>query len=977
MVEHNSDGLFSCKLCPEETKKSFCIANCIGCKDLFCFVHLIQHRQELSNEFDELIKQHQATNEISMSKLKINEHLEYIDKWEYEIIELIHQHTKDVKEKILCIFNVYKSELKRRHTNLGKELNDKRNLNAFIESDLKELSRQMEQLDKDIQNINKVLNQVSINELNQIVNKYNQSVNTIEKSIKWNYLRDIKLDSTYGYMAANDQQIFLGWKNRIVIYNIDGTKHDETRLQSVETYGELCDLIYSSTMECFFILCRKSLFVHHPLSNQIELLPYITLINHNNHYISITTNNNKLLLLNEESLDVWRLNNKIFLLDYSILIKLIIKNQLDENICCIRTNEQNLAILIQNNKTHTWRLDLFNIYPFQCIHMGTSFDYFNQPNLGLFMPLDNKIYLFMNWETKLMRMIDSNSLNQIIDYNAFNACLLGTQHKLIMSTTNNNNKRVNHLVVDSSAFIRQAPLHNLTDVVYTVEDVVNEIRDIKTRESLNVVLYTLKFKEPSVDAIRFVTNYAKKTGDYAFLSAVDLRLLALTYQLYQEIVGTENLNLEPKINTTIPNSSVSFGNAGVKLAGFIFPKNEEKNDDQNSDKPTTENQIEKEDEIIENNNEEEEEDNDDDDVQSFVTAVENENDITESINDLHLGHDDDGWITPSNIKTVKSKALDNGTSENSETIQETLPVACITTDFSMQNVLIQMGIPVLSVDGLLIRTARSYVLKCRVCPGVTRQMTKQFCPECGNPSLQRASVSIDSSGQRHYYLTGRYRQKPRQSLPLPRGGKHSNNPIRVEGQPRPQNRPTKKSLMKRNVLDDDYLAGSSPFGVHDIYSRAATLDRLSEQCPILISQRSICKWSHCLCLKRHNDNDDQNEVLSSIIQQNTSTSDSNLRRYYQNDPYHVHPSQPQPQQQWSSFYHNHPSNVHQHISNARDDFISPLQSGNNRYRLNDIKVPRVTITTLPIQPSQQRVPCLSMSPQISGSSITRSTNSLR
>lgn len=32
---------------------------------------------------------------------------------------------------------------------------------------------------------------------------------------------------------------------------------------------------------------------------------------------------------------------------------------------------------------------------------------------------------------------------------------------------------------------------------------VKEIRDIKTRESLTVTLYTLKFKEPSTDAIRF------------------------------------------------------------------------------------------------------------------------------------------------------------------------------------------------------------------------------------------------------------------------------------------------------------------------------------------------------------------------------------------------------------------------------------------------------------------------------------------
>ena len=107
-----------------------------------------------------------------------------------------------------------------------------------------------------------------------------------------------------------------------------------------------------------------------------------------------------------------------------------------------------------------------------------------------------------------------------------------------------------------------------------MEDVVKEIRDVKTRESLNVLLYTLKFKEPSTDAIRFgkitciaadpcvaisilVTNYAKKTGDYAFLSAVDLRLLALTYQLYEENVGVEKLNLEPKINVSVSNKGES------------------------------------------------------------------------------------------------------------------------------------------------------------------------------------------------------------------------------------------------------------------------------------------------------------------------------------------------------------------------------------------------------------------------------------
>ncbi|CAF2414343.1 unnamed protein product [Rotaria sp. Silwood2] len=144
---------------------------------------------------------------------------------------------------------------------------------------------------------------------------------------------------------------------------------------------------------------------------------------------------------------------------------------------------------------------------------------------------------------------------------------------------------------------------------------------------------------------------------------------------------------------------------------------------------------------------------------------------------------------------------------------------------------------------------------------------------------------------------------------------------------------------------------------------------------------AICKWSRCLCLKHHNGNDDQNEAFSSILQPNISTSDLNLRRHYQNNRYHVHPPPPPPQQQQqqqlSSLYQSHPGSIYQHINNAGDDFISPLQSSNSRYRLSDTKVPRFTITTLPIQPSQQRVPCLSMSPQISGSSITRSTNSLK
>ena len=43
-----------------------------------------------------------------------------------------------------------------------------------------------------------------------------------------------------------------------------------------------------------------------------------------------------------------------------------------------------------------------------------------------------------------------------------------------------------------------------------------------------------------------VSDFARKTGDYQSLSAVDIRVLALTYQLTKEFVGTDHLKKEPE-----------------------------------------------------------------------------------------------------------------------------------------------------------------------------------------------------------------------------------------------------------------------------------------------------------------------------------------------------------------------------------------------------------------------------------------------
>ncbi|XP_010209932.1 PREDICTED: RNA-binding protein NOB1, partial [Tinamus guttatus] len=109
--------------------------------------------------------------------------------------------------------------------------------------------------------------------------------------------------------------------------------------------------------------------------------------------------------------------------------------------------------------------------------------------------------------------------------------------------------------------------------------------------------------------------------------------------------------------------------------------------------------------------------------------------------------DDEGWITPSNIKEVQQ---DMG---HFDTAPAGVQVGCVTTDFAMQNVLLQMGLHVLAVNGRLIRQARSHILRCHGCFKTTSDMSKVFCPHCGNKTLKKVAVSVSDDGSLHLHFS--------------------------------------------------------------------------------------------------------------------------------------------------------------------------------------------------------------------------------
>jgi RNA-binding protein NOB1 len=83
--------------------------------------------------------------------------------------------------------------------------------------------------------------------------------------------------------------------------------------------------------------------------------------------------------------------------------------------------------------------------------------------------------------------------------------------------------------------------------------------------------------------------------------------------------------------------------------------------------------------------------------------------------------DDDNegeWITPDNVSLHKARALGltpsdhrSGTAKNKEII----PVGCMTADFAMQNVLLQMGLSLVGMEGKKIQKVKTWVLRCHAC----------------------------------------------------------------------------------------------------------------------------------------------------------------------------------------------------------------------------------------------------------------------
>ncbi|KAF8915322.1 hypothetical protein CPB85DRAFT_1432927 [Mucidula mucida] len=338
-----------------------------------------------------------------------------------------------------------------------------------------------------------------------------------------------------------------------------------------------------------------------------------------------------------------------------------------------------------------------------------------------------------------------------------------------------------HLVLDAGPLLSLSPLRGLAEIYVTVPQVLEELKDRQAREHLERLglNYGIKIevKSPSAASLATVIQWAKKTGDYSVLSHPDLCVLALTHTLHEQ-AKTERLlkrtdSIEPTTDIdNAPNTEVIVDeNIDADLPPSSDSEDDEHDHPAEGDK-TGEQDLEP--------------------LNVELTPISSSAPpppppaLSKPSNEPLFddpSDSDDGegeWITPSNVAMHKSKALDLLPSAKAKgKADEFLPVGCMTADFAMQNVLLQMGsiLSVLKASAFKKSRAGFY--------DNMQRLVKKFCPSCGNPSLLRASVTIAAPGagpnvpamQVHLKPNFQYRIRgTKYSIPAPKSGSAKTGP---------------------------------------------------------------------------------------------------------------------------------------------------------------------------------------------------------
>lgn len=382
------------------------------------------------------------------------------------------------------------------------------------------------------------------------------------------------------------------------------------------------------------------------------------------------------------------------------------------------------------------------------------------------------------------------------------------------------------IVLDANAVISGIGLLNLaigTNRVVTTPEVLREVKDKRSRETVAALPLKIETQEPAEESVNAIIKFARCTGDLHALSSADVRLLGLAHTIETSYYGNEHLRTVPlpaaqvkRRQSTFSKSLPGWGVEGGDWTELDRLNQQEEEEEEEEGRGKCEEGI-----TVSQQG---------DMLAQDVTDQEKgfdgtDKDAVEMMKALSIESEEGSWEvaartrnvarrqrrrelrrmegeaaiesvdtvdTTNSTNSITEAAEINETSENEQTDVEEperahpsptgSAVRCVTGDFAMQNVLLQMGLSLAAPDGKVITSISRWVLRCSACFQTTKDVGRIFCPRCGNMTMDRVKVVVGPDGSEQYGVRKKHILRGTKfSIPKPKGGR-SNDVILREDQ---------------------------------------------------------------------------------------------------------------------------------------------------------------------------------------------------
>lgn len=208
------------KICPT-CKKNAGIATCDGCQQCFCSKHFIEHRQELSQQVDNVCQIHDVLIQDLDQTIPKHSLFEQIDKWEQESIGKIQTAAEIARTDLHAFIRSNQQHLKEGVMKITKELQTSREADDYTEIDIEKWTQQIHELRK--------------------MSEFSPKISIHEDEMHESCIHLITI-RTQPYQASINQTTDLYIKERFDVTNANTTLFEEGRVVTCNEFSLLDNL---------------------------------------------------------------------------------------------------------------------------------------------------------------------------------------------------------------------------------------------------------------------------------------------------------------------------------------------------------------------------------------------------------------------------------------------------------------------------------------------------------------------------------------------------------------------------------------------------------------------------------------------------------------------------------------------------------------------------------------------------------------